>query len=168
MAAPPAVRGVPLAPRPPRHVLPVVPRVAILPGCLLTASVHVSLVPSDVEHLPIPLGHPCVFLGKASTQVLCPFFRWVVWFLSLSRMSSPCSLDFPHSVGGLSVVRMASLLCRRLLVGCGPVRLVRLSPALLLGSSSQNPSEAGSLSLVSVFFYVFCSFRSSTQVFNLR
>ena len=58
---------------------------------------------SDVEHVFMALAI-CVFYGKMSVQILCPFFSWII-FLLLSCKSSLYTLDINPS----SYIRSANI-----------------------------------------------------------
>ena len=83
---------------------------------------------SDVEHLFMYLfDHLCVFFGKMSIPILCPFVNWIVWgFFLLSCMSSLYNLDinplsdiqfaniFFYSVDSLFILLMVSFAVQKL------------------------------------------------------
>ena len=81
---------------------------------------------SDVKDLFMCLFVICVFFGKMSIQVLCPFLIRLFVYLMLSCISSLHILDinppspisfaniFSHSVGGLFVLVVVSLAVQNL------------------------------------------------------
>ena len=51
---------------------------------LIAVLISISLIASGIEHLFIGLLALCIssdiFFGKMSTQILCPFCNWVVFY----------------------------------------------------------------------------------------
>ena len=78
------------------------------------------------------VGHMNVFFGELSLHILCPFFKRVIAFWVLRRLSSLCILDvnslldklfmniFSHNVGCLFLLLMVYFAVQKLLVQCSP------------------------------------------------
>lgn len=56
-----------------------------LSQCVVSS--YISLVPNDVEDLPVLIGHLCIF-GQIAVQILCPFRNWIMFLLLTCENSS--------------------------------------------------------------------------------
>ena len=94
---------------------------------LIAVLISISLTASGIEHLFIGLLALCVssdiFFGKMSTQILCPFCNWVVFYYWVVKiLGTFWMLDPPWSdnvicecflqFGGLSFCSLDDLECR--------------------------------------------------------
>ena len=99
----------------------------VVTHCVLTS---ISLIISDVEHLHVSVGHLCVFFGKMSIQILCPFFLNYLFLAVLglrfcARAFSSCSkrgplfivVRGPLTIAASLVVEHRLQMCR--LSSCG-------------------------------------------------
>ena len=69
----------------------------------------------------VPVGHPYVFFGKRSIQILCSYFNqiifccWVVWVLYIFWILTPYCIWFAniffHSIGCLFILLVVLLCC---------------------------------------------------------